>query len=246
MGANESESVIELVQWAIPFWGSIPWLLLAGVLWIDRRRHLGNSWLLAAFVVGWAFLRALYFAMPYPLSGLVDVVHPVLQALLFGMVIMWLIASRLATSTRGATFLGMLAATGVSSALMLCASIDMDNSQTTVPSFIGLLVVWPTTVISLMMASALCRHRGGVLRFSLFLALSCFGLLWTVLFILLLLSNNLRGWAICLAMAGGLDGTIVLMLLPIHAMLFLHPGQQSRLTSLLHRPVARDNSPAAA
>jgi hypothetical protein len=150
------------------------------------------------------------------------------------MAMMWLMSSRLARTGRGATFLGMLATTGISSAVMLYALIDVDNSRIVVPSFISLLMVWPAAVVSLMAASALCRRCPNLALFTLFLGLSFFGLLSGVLLLVLLASNNMNQLALPLMLAGGLSASIIIMLLPMHAILFLHPGQQSRATELLH------------
>jgi hypothetical protein len=224
------------VPWALPVVPSLPWLLLAGVLWIERRQPQRNRLTIlvlgSGLVILWAMTRILTF-IP---SQLLEVFGPMFQSLLFGIAMMTLLFTHLVHPARGATFLRMLAVTGLSSGLLLYALVDRENSSIIFPSIIALLMVLPTTLASLEVAARFCRRRPHLHWFVVSMMLSSFVLLYSLFTILMLFQNTTIHWLLALYFSGGLTLGIIITMSPVLALWFLHPTHRSLLTGLLHLP----------
>lgn len=186
----------------------------------------------SGLVILWALARILTF-IP---SQILEVLSPVFQSLLFGIALMTLLSTRLVNPARGATFMGMLAVTGLSGGLMLYALLDRDNSNIVLASFIALLMVLMTTLASLEVAARFCRRRPHLQWFFVSMMLSSFVFLYSLFTILMFFSNSTIHWHECLIVSTGLTLGIILTVSPILALWFLHPTHHSLLTGLLHLP----------
>jgi hypothetical protein len=234
LGLNESAAVSCPMSWSLPIREALPWLLLGGVLLMERRSQRHNRWLIMALAVGysmiWGLSKTLYFVPP----EVVEALSPVFQAWLYGFAMVLLLSARLTSPKRGTTVLKMLLVVGVSSSLMLYGLIDIDSEPGFIGSFIGLLVLWAGTLVSLEASSRICRRRFNLVAFVVTQGLICFGALLGVLFLLMWLSNSNLGWELILTIAGVAVAVGALILTPIYLVLFLHPDQRLRLNELFH------------
>lgn len=233
MGANESAPEVCRIDWAPPVWESIPILLLAGVLWIERQRKRANFWIVLALIAGcvaqWVLARFFAFVP----GSVMDVFETSFRALVFGNAILWLASARLANPKRGATLLGMIAVLVTAGFAMLGASIDLYDFQTAMPAAVMLLILSAATLASYEAASFCCRNRLRAARFILLFAFFYLAAVASLLALLMVLSGGNLGWSLCAAISGGLTVGAFLGLAPVLLVLFLHPAQRDRLGELL-------------
>lgn len=234
MGDNASAPEICQVHWALPVVQSLPWLLLASVLWIERRQQQRNRLMILVLGSGLVILWALMHILTFIPSQLLEDLCPVFQSLLFGIALMTLWSTRLVDPARGATFIGMLAVTGLSSGLMLYALLDRDNPNTVRQSFIALIMVLVTTLASLEVAARWCRQRPRLPWFLVSMTLSSFVIMSGL--VTIYIGANTIHWRECLIVSTGLTTGIILTVSPVLVLWFLHPAQHSLLTGLFHLP----------
>jgi hypothetical protein len=236
MGDDASAPAICQMHWAFPVVQSLPWFLLAGVLWIERRQQQRNRLTILVLGSGLVILWALMPILTFIPSQLLEIFGPVFQSLLFGIALMTLLSTHLVHPARGATFLRMLAVTGLSSGLLLYALIDRENPNIVLSSFFTLLIVLMTTLASLEVAARFCRRRPCLHWFVVSMMLSSFVLLYSLITTVMVFQNTTIHWLISLYFSGGFTLGIILTVSPILALWFLHPTHHSLLTGLLHLP----------
>ena len=234
LGHNESAPVICSMDWTPPYLESLPWLLLAGALLVDRRGGRRNGWIVLALAAGcglvWTLTQVLTFVPP----EVSEVAQPLFWAAVYGVAMMCLCSRWFASSSRSLAFLKMLLVMGPAGALMLYGSIDVDNERVVLPSFVGLLMLWAGTMAGSALAGWACRYRANFLLFMAALLAGCFGLLFAVCSAFMLAGNQTVQWGLVLAIAGVMSGALVVVLAPLIWVLFQVPSQRPRLQELLH------------
>ena len=233
MGANESVPVVCQVNWTPPILESIPWLLLAGVLWIERHRQRFNRWIVLALLIGFVALWVVAQFSFLP-DSLVDVLEPAIRSIVFANAVMWLCSARIANPAPGATFLGMFTVAIVGGAAMLCASIDIYNFKVAMPSAILFLVLLSTTLVGYEATARCSQNKPQAARSISIFTLIVFALLVVSIALIMALADNRISWSLCIAISGGLTGGLSLGLTPAHLIMFLHPAQRIRLKELLN------------
>ncbi len=237
LGNNDSAPIIHAVHWTLPVLESLPCLLLAGALMLERRAKRGNCWLLLALSGGFFLVWALARIMVFAPTDLLEVAEPVFQALVYGFAMMWLLSGRLA-GPAGKLPLKALEFMGTTSALALLALIDFNNQQTVLPAGMGLLFLWVGTSTGLAVAPRFCRHRLNFMTFFVSVTVAWFATFFAFFAILTLLSSTPWRLDISFAIAAVLAGVLALVLAPVLLVLFRHPSLYPRLQELLNLPVA--------
>jgi hypothetical protein len=238
LGSNESEAAICPIGWQFPLVESLPWVLFAGALLIDRRSKRSNGWLVLAVGGGllsiWALARVLTF-VPTDLS---QVARPAFQALLYGLAMTCLLSVRLASSTGRQTFFKMLLVMGIASAITLYGLIDIDDERIFVPSIVTLLILFAAALAALTVASWAYRRCSNLTVFVGSLTLGGFISVFAIISLSMLASRSPVPWHLVLAVAGVLSAVFSLVLLPLVLVLFYQPAQRPRLSELHILPVA--------
>lgn len=236
LGNNESEGATCRVGRTLPIAESLPWLFLAGVLFIERRRQRHNGWILLGLVGGFLLSWGLGRVLTFVPAEVREMEQPVLQALLYGLTMACLLSSCLTSPKLRVTFLKVLGVLAVGSSLTLYGLIDIDDSRIAMASWMSLLIVGGGTAVGLVTGGMAYRRWPRTGTFITALIVGCFGSVCLVASVQMLASNGRPPWLMMLVVVAVLALVLALVLLPLILVLFQHPAQRARLVELLNLP----------
>ncbi len=218
--------------------GALPWLLLIGAMVLFKENRCRQAlWMLlplAALKGLWTAIAAVMSLAGMPSEAAV-LFGMLIDCLLIGFVLNWLLAERIGNRNRFATW---LLAMGVFGLVLIAslASFGMEEETAMVAIFIGLTVA--VLLISFTLAGFLCRKKFGPVRFSLWAALwvlvSTFGLFIVVAVIQAVIYNTsllmmLTGIFIAAPIYAGI---LIVGLLPFEILLFKNAFWRKRFEAV--------------
>ncbi len=236
LGNNESEAATCRVAWTPPIAESLPWLFLAGVLLIERRRQRHNGWILLGSVGSLLLLWGLGRVLTFVPAEVREMEQPVFQALLYGLTMVCLLSPCLTSPTLRVTFLKVLGVLALGSSLALYGLIDIDDSRIAMASWMSLLIVGGGTAVGLVTGGMAYRRWQRMEAFIAALIVGCFGSVCLVASVQMLAGNGRPPWLMMSVVVAVFALVLALVLLPLILVLFRHLSQRTRLVELLNLP----------
>jgi hypothetical protein len=236
LGADESKPATCEVSHIIPLKQALPWLLFAGLFWVQRSTCRSNLWILVALassqLMVWGAANGLRFI---PVQ-LVDVFGPVFQALAMGLAGTWLISTHLNHSTRWMAGLKMLVALAGIGLIAFAASADLADPDSNLAGFVTLLVCSTVTALALTGTAWICRTRCPWMKFLASFFLGCFLITFTVIYSMSGAAGAPSAFTISLSVAASIATALLLLLLPFLTISSRQAELSERFKALFHLP----------
>ncbi len=172
------------------FLGLLPWLLLVlGFVLFPENRNPQALWILLPVVLlrlGWAVFAAIVSIPSEGSSLLVSLI----DCLMIGFMLNWLLAERIGNRNRLVTW---LAAWLVFAAVYGVLLVNIGLNRTTIQVSIVMAIILVILMLSAPLAAFLCRNKFGAVRFTLWTLLWLWLLTMSILTAVLVIQSALRG-----------------------------------------------------